>query len=111
MEALISLNDLLPAQGADPSNVAIFTKDGKQLRTNALKIVPYPDKVDVALLELVCACMSPDINVRPTLASLLNTALAAVRQRTAAFYNNDPFEQDDAISSLWRDLTMTAPHS
>ncbi|KAI1779026.1 kinase-like protein [Hypoxylon cercidicola] len=105
MMALITLS---PERPPSQDNYPTFTMGGREVKTEATRLVPCPDGVDPTLAALVCACMASDYKSRPTLTFLLDTTVTAVRERTAAYYQNIPDERDAYISRLWRDLTFTA---
>ncbi|KAI1204120.1 uncharacterized protein F4807DRAFT_448929 [Annulohypoxylon truncatum] len=60
--------------------------------------------LDPDLRALVCNLMREDRDNIPSLADLDRIATAAVRDRDAAWYNNEEFEQDDTIKKLWHDI-------
>ncbi|KAI1381470.1 kinase-like protein [Hypoxylon crocopeplum] len=80
------------------------------IETDAAAILPFDELLDPEIGEIACACMATDPEERPTLQNLEEVISAAVRERTAAYYDDREDEQDAYIEDLWRQITYTGPH-
>ncbi|KAI1761583.1 kinase-like protein [Hypoxylon sp. FL1150] len=78
--------------------------DGKKFRTFAVQLVPVPEGVDSTMATLVCAAFAVKTDERLTLAVLLEAA----QQRVAAPAGDNPEEQNEAISTFWRNIVYNA---
>ncbi|XXH01938.1 hypothetical protein Hte_008301 [Hypoxylon texense] len=101
MVSLIHLNE--PPYAYETPTVDF--NDMPKFKTDARSLVPFPQDIDPALVYIVSICMAIESDKRPSLNSLLESVLRAVRERTA----DSPEEQDDAIGKLWREIVFNAP--
>lgn len=104
MVALIHLNE--PPYAYETPTVDF---NNRRFKTDARSLVPFPPDIDPSLVFLVCSCMATEFDIRPSLDSLLQNALRAVREKTPAFFRNSREEQDNAIRELWQDIVYNAP--
>lgn len=87
-----------------------FQWGDETVKTEARGLVPFPEDVDEDLCELVCACCATDYEDRPTLNFLVEQVLIGCR-KTAADYDDNPDEEDNAVANLWMDIIFNAPVS
>ncbi|KAI0880241.1 kinase-like protein [Annulohypoxylon maeteangense] len=101
----------LPILEHGEHNVAMFqpSPNEDEVETQAIELVPLSGDedeqpwLDPDLKLLVCKCLRTDKNL-PSLRDLDLEISAAVRERDAAFYEDDPEEQDAFIEKLWHDI-------
>ncbi|XXG99684.1 hypothetical protein Hte_006025 [Hypoxylon texense] len=85
-----------------------FQYMGSTIRTDASGMVPSPEGVDRVLCNLVCACMASNELYRPDLKTVLRRVIRGCNKQ-ASDYGDDPREENDAISNLWREIVHNAP--
>lgn len=103
MVYLIDLSTELLDPNADEDDLPKIEWEGETIQTDATLIVPFKKGVDLELQTVVCACLSTDDDIYPSLQYLLNAALKAIANPSAS-YRNKPEEHNGAISNLVCDI-------